>query len=784
MTPVNQENALRPMAAEAVKPSPRAPAWVRMVLLTLRTMLWWAAVATVAYFAAGHVFFLDTQPFGIGVLCAVNGSAAVAALLGCVLAAQAIPETALIYTAVYVVVFLLRVSVDILFYKGSFPPPRAFFRESVGVKISLSVLAALALGTYELIVHGYLYYDVFRMAFFAALTAVFVCFLSGGLRPVLFMGGIPRATAATVVFLGVTLLGGWQVGGVHVGLILALMAVLYTAHGYGAAAGAAFGILLALPLEVSYSATEISPLSVLGVVGLSAGAFFPLSPYLALAVATVTGLGVAVTLGGFGGLMLLLPELLSTAVLMYPLLKYDILPVQPTEVTVGAPIKNSRIRHTEEKLEMLSRTFATLSELATGLVRRTRGDRYGGGDACVAACEQMCQRCTSHRLCWVENRRETVGAIGEMTEALRARGVLETEDVPKALTARCTELHRIVSELSSSYAAYGQQETRWGKGRENSAFVPGYGTISRLFRRVLYEEKEAFAPDEALTARVSHGMRKANFPAEAVTVYGGRRKCVVVEDVQVAGLEMGCDDVRKLFENLSGLRLTTPEFAIDGRRMTMTLRTRRCFEVESSYQTNMISGESANGDTVTTFYGVGDRFYALISDGMGSGTDAADTSGLCGLLLEQLLTAGNDRETALELLNDFIRQRQVECSATVDLAEIDLITGEGCFSKSGAAPTFIKRGEDVFKLQAKTIPVGIARSTDAEHVRFPLKSGDVVVMISDGVAAGFEESGWLLRLIDEAWTEDLDEMCRRILDGARENNLRTDDMTVCLVRVK
>jgi serine phosphatase RsbU (regulator of sigma subunit) len=44
--------------------------------------------------------------------------------------------------------------------------------------------------------------------------------------------------------------------------------------------------------------------------------------------------------------------------------------------------------------------------------------------------------------------------------------------------------------------------------------------------------------------------------------------------------------------------------------------------------------------------------------------------------------------------------------------------------------------------------MGIARDTDVEHVRFPLKVGDSILMISDGVAAGFEESGWLLRLLD------------------------------------
>jgi stage II sporulation protein E len=390
----------------------------------------------------------------------------------------------------------------------------------------------------------------------------------------------------------------------------------------------------------------------------------------------------------------------------------------------------------------------------------------------------MCKRCTAYRTCWGEHRAETEDAVREITDMLRSKGEVAPSQVPAALTARCSEVNRIVAELSGAYRGL---ESHFARGKSDDSL--NYGVISRLFRRILYEQKQAFALDEAMTAKLRHGVRKAKFPVECVTAYGTRKTCIVAEDVQVAGLELGCDDVRRLFENLSGLKLSSPEFSIEGRRIGMILRTEKRFSIESSYKTSMISGESENGDTVSTFMGCDDRFYALISDGMGSGRDAAAASGLCSVFLEQLLAGGNDRETALELLNDFIRGREGECSTTVDLAEVDLITGEAIFSKSGAAPTFIRRAGDVFKIQSKTIPMGIARDTDVEHVRFPLKVGDSILMISDGVAAGFEESGWLLRLLGESWVDDPDEMCNRILNGARENNLRTDDMSVCILKV-
>ena len=98
-------------------------------------------------------------------------------------------------------------------------------------------------------------------------------------------------------------------------------------------------------------------------------------------------------------------------------------------------------------------------------------------------------------------------------------------------------------------------------------------------------------------------------------------------------------------------------------------------------------------ETVNVFVSRKDYFYALISDGMGTGEDAAFTSELCSVFLEKMLGAGNSIETSLKMLNGFIRSKSRassagECSATVDLLELDLLTGSASFVKSGATCLF------------------------------------------------------------------------------------------------
>jgi len=150
---------------------------------------------------------------------------------------------------------------------------------------------------------------------------------------------------------------------------------------------------------------------------------------------------------------------------------------------------------------------------------------------------------------------------------------------------------------------------------------------------------------------------------------------------------------------------------------------------------------------------------------------------------KNMLAAGNGKAVTLKMLNGFIRSRGTECSATVDLAEIDLIHGEACFVKSGAAPSFVVRGGSLYKLQSTTVPIGILDEIDAEKIKFSLKHGDVLIMMSDGVTQSLEDGVWLANLITYEWDERLDAMAEKIIDNATFANKRSDDMTVVLVRV-
>ena len=72
---------------------------------------------------------------------------------------------------------------------------------------------------------------------------------------------------------------------------------------------------------------------------------------------------------------------------------------------------------------------------------------------------------------------------------------------------------------------------------------------------------------------------------------------------------------------------------------------------------------------------------------------------------------------------------------------------------------------------------------DAEQIKFDLESGDIIIMLSDGVAQSLEDGVWLANMLTYEWIDDLQLMAEKILDGAALNNPRSDDMTAVLLKV-
>ena len=170
---------------------------------------------------------------------------------------------------------------------------------------------------------------------------------------------------------------------------------------------------------------------------------------------------------------------------------------------------------------------------------------------------------------------------------------------------------------------------------------------------------------------------------------------------------------------------------------------------------------------------------------MGSGEAAGRESGLAVRLLEEFLMTGVPAHNALCTLASALALRGEETGGftTVDLLEVDLFTGESVLYKMGAAPTYIRQGECLRRLEGSALPAGLTDPAGEGVDRFPLRlsAGDWVLMISDGVCPDGKDD-WLLEQLRQFRGDSPKELAAKLVAGAGKQ--AADDSTALLVKLE
>lgn len=195
----------------------------------------------------------------------------------------------------------------------------------------------------------------------------------------------------------------------------------------------------------------------------------------------------------------------------------------------------------------------------------------------------------------------------------------------------------------------------------------------------------------------------------------------------------------------------------------------------------------------------GDNFYigdildgqklVMIADGMGNGEKASKDSNKLIDALEELLSAGFDREVSIRIVNSYLSDKnRGESFATLDMILMDLHTGYGRIYKQGAAATYIKRGEWLEMIKSTSLPVGIIEGAVCEKCTKKFYNNDIIIMVSDGVLESilFEnKDDYMKELLLGTEADEPDDIADEIVGQikALSGNRLKDDATVIVCKL-
>lgn len=176
----------------------------------------------------------------------------------------------------------------------------------------------------------------------------------------------------------------------------------------------------------------------------------------------------------------------------------------------------------------------------------------------------------------------------------------------------------------------------------------------------------------------------------------------------------------------------------------------------------------------------------MLSDGMGSGENAARESAETLRLLWRFLSAEMSGALALETVNQQMLMRSGDdIFATVDLLLLDLSAGTAEFSKLAACRTLILRGGDILRVEGGNLPLGILEGVRPMVKKIRVKAGDVILLASDGVMDACDEAAMNRFLREHAQLEPQALAEETVRAAALRRDLtRRDDMTCICLRIE
>lgn len=408
---------------------------------------------------------------------------------------------------------------------------------------------------------------------------------------------------------------------------------------------------------------------------------------------------------------------------------------------------------------------------------------------------KVCASCEEYEICMKERQKEMRQFIYDLLLTIENYGADLNIEMKRKLEKRCCASEELLEELLEAFGS-AKQELLWNNRivQNRQGCAKQMDLFTEVVRQAAKEIGASIFRDEHLEKKLRNRFRKSGirllqslfFVTENgryeihVTIKAMKHQCITTKEV--ARIVSSCTGKHLILQ--ADERPILPE----------EYCTVVCMESASFYSLRGVAKigkgcDKISGDNFLMMELPGGKEGAAISDGMGSGEKAFRESARVVELLEELLEAGYPHKMALQLMNTaLVAGREEICFSTIDMSIFDMYSGVCEFIKVGASTTFLKCGREVERITSTSLPLGVVQNLEFDTVTRQLESGDVVVMVTDGVmdALPVGEQELVLETIIKGTeiqnpTEMAEHILEQVLNFTGEKPL--DDMTVLVIGI-
>ncbi len=443
-----------------------------------------------------------------------------------------------------------------------------------------------------------------------------------------------------------------------------------------------------------------------------------------------------------------------------------------------------------EKLKRLASSFSALaSSYEKCFESKTMSKQYVIHMLDTAS-SKICPGCGLKYSCWERGYKSSYAAMLDMLKKAEKKGTLTVSDIPETLLAKCIKPEGFINAFNRMFDVY-RVEKMWQNRLNESRMLVSDQLRAIGFAVDRLETEFSGCIDVPAEKNLKTALDRAGIRCDDIVFVNGsgtdfsadiyfKNRRVSKKDEQV---------INSVISDVAGRNTYLANSAYVSSNLVLTFKPRLDFSVCAASATACKNGEEISGDSFVICENACGETVAAISDGMGTGAGASRESRAATELLRDFLSAGIDVETALELINSSLLLRSSGDSfATMDVCTVRLSDGVLRFSKSGAAPGYIKNEYGISKIESSSLPFGvIGNESNVKTEIFTVENSAVVLMMSDGVYDVFEheaEDG-IMKKFESMETVNPQIIASVILNSALElsGGKADDDMTVVALAV-
>lgn len=453
---------------------------------------------------------------------------------------------------------------------------------------------------------------------------------------------------------------------------------------------------------------------------------------------------------------------------------------------------------TEQKLKQFSKSFYALARTFEHKEeKKTITDKKDISKTIDQVAERACKGCGLKVYCWQEDFYSTYQTVFSALSKCERKGFVCKGDISEKFVKNCIRADIFVETINRLYELYQSNEIWKSKIEESRELVSqqlfAVGHIieslsGKLDIRVIFKE--------SLEKEVRVALEKQKIQVQKVSVMENSKGAleVIVQHPNCCGKRICCGQILPIVNKVLGKRMKKEgglSCILSGDGIcTLKLIEESRLKLATGIASQTKEDSNVSGDSYTCMEMNNGMVLLALSDGMGSGVQASRESTDTIELLEQFIESGFEKDLAIKMINSvLILKSTEEIFSTLDICSVDLYSGKAEFIKIGAAAAYLIRNGVARAIRSQSLPVGVLNHIEIDKNDMLLKAGDVIVMMTDGVADLLNKKGedekWLEGIFAQLCSNNPQDIADYILIQARKSiggEIR-DDMTVLAARV-